>query len=131
MIDHLNRVHRIPRGLHLKNIIKHAQKTFVFVKEKKDNNRLLAIKKRLAKIRFSREYPCIEHFSREYPCIELICEERREHKTQLMKHMSTNHKCEHCNITCDNATNLNIHIQKDTFVHCLEFYLKKRQKKRR
>ena len=43
--------------------------------------------------------------------------------------MPTNHKCEHCNITCDNATNLTIHIEKDTFVHCLEFYLKKRQKR--
>ena len=132
MIDHLNKVHGIPRGLHLKNIIKHAQKTFVFVKEKRlnrikkdnkkvllDKNRLLAIKKRLAKI----------HFSREYPCIEIICEERFEHKTQLEKHMRTNHKCEHCNITCDNVTNLTIHIEKDTFVHCLEFYLKKRQKR--
>ena len=69
------------------------------------------------------------HFSREYPCIEIICKERFEHKTQLEKHMRTNHKCEHCNITCDNVTNLTIHIEKDTFVHCLEFYLKKRYKR--
>ena len=69
------------------------------------------------------------HFSGGYACIGLGCEEQFENKTQLKKHMFTNHKCEHCNITCDNATNLNIHIEKDTFVHCLEFYLKKRQKR--
>ena len=106
VIDHLNRVHKIPRGLHLKNIIKHAQKTFVE-------------KKGLTKI----------HFSREYPCIEIICEERFEHETQLEKHKLTNHKCENCNITCDNATNLDIHIAKDIFRNCLEFYLNKNQKK--
>ena len=63
-----------------------------------------------------------------YPCIGLGCEKRFEHKKELEKHMLTNHKCEHCNITCDNATNFNMHIEKDTF--CLEFYLKKRHERK-
>ena len=67
------------------------------------------------------------NFSRGYPCIGLGCEEQFENKTQLKKHMFTNHKCEHCNIMWDNANNLNIHVEKDTF--CVEFYLKKRQKR--
>ena len=30
---------------------------------------------------------------------------------------------------CDNATNLNIHVEKDTFRNCLEFYLNKNKKR--
>ena len=159
--DHLNRVHKIPRGKKMQDIVTHAQKTFVESKEltnihfsKKDNKKVVLDKKRLIalqgslaaeneselqkfktllaeaeKKRRKREDERLvkSHFSGGYACIGLGCEEQFENKTQLKKHMFTNHKCEHCNITCDNATNLNIHVEKDTF--CLEFYLKKRQKR--
>ena len=33
VIDHLNNIHRVPRGENLRNMTRHAQKTFIFVKE--------------------------------------------------------------------------------------------------
>ena len=52
--DHLNRVHKIPRGKKMQDIITHAQKTFVESKEltnihfsKKDNKKVVLDKKRL------------------------------------------------------------------------------------
>ena len=63
------------------------------------------------------------HFSGEYACIGLGCEEQFEHKTQLDNHILSKHTCKHCHVMYDNANNLNMHIEKDTFVHCLEFYM--------
>ena len=41
MIDHLNNIHRVPRGENLRNMTKYAQKTFVFVKEEGFNITML------------------------------------------------------------------------------------------
>ena len=41
--DHLNKIHKIPRGEKMQDIVKHAQKTFV---EKKDNKKVLLDKKK-------------------------------------------------------------------------------------
>ena len=55
VIDHLNKVHKIPRGEKMQDIVTHAQKTFVESKEltnihfsKKDKKRLIAIQETLA-----------------------------------------------------------------------------------